>query len=173
MNSCTQPLPQSKAQTGMCIVFEPCTAGELLKWKVIVVFPFTNTNELAGVPFTVKSLASTVPGSAAPLRLTVKSVGAVPTTMLPQRELVTEQPVGVAVGVGVGVGEGVGPDCAQYFAPVLKTLTLLYPAQTIISPPVQTAVCQKRAAGTPLVLVAVQLSVPGLYLPPVFNELAF
>ena len=78
--------------------------------------------------------------------------------------------VGVAVGVGVGVEE---PDCAQYFAPVLKTLTLLYPPQTIISPPVQTAVCQKRAAGAPLVLVAVQLSVPGSYLPPVFNELAF
>ena len=148
-------------------MFWPGTAGELLKWKVIVVFPFTNTNELAGVPFTVKSLASTVAGSAAPLRLTVKSVGAVPTTMLPQPELVTEQPVGVGVGVGVG------PDCAQYFAPVLKTLTLLYPPQTIISPPVQTAACQKRASGAPLVLVAFQLSVPGSYLPPVFNELAF
>jgi hypothetical protein len=93
----------------MCIVFGPCTAGELLKWKVIVVFPFINKNELAGVPFTVKSLASTVNGSAAPLRLTVKSVGGGPTTMLPQPELVTEQPVGVAVGVGVGVGVGVEP----------------------------------------------------------------
>jgi hypothetical protein len=40
----------------MCIVFWPCTAGELLKWKVIVVFPFNNVNEIAGVPFTVKSL---------------------------------------------------------------------------------------------------------------------
>ena len=87
-------------------MFGPCTAGELLKWNVIVVFPFNNTNELAGVPFTVKSLASTVPGSAAPLRLTVKSVGAVPTTMLPQAALVTEQPVGVDVGVAVGVGVG-------------------------------------------------------------------
>ena len=100
MNSSTPPLPQSNAPAGICIVFGPCTAGELLKWKVIVVFPFTNTNEFAGVPFTVKSLASTVPGSAAPLRLTVKSVGAVPTTMLPQPELVTEQPAGVGVGVG-------------------------------------------------------------------------
>jgi hypothetical protein len=81
--------------------------------------------------------------------------------------------VTVAVGVTVGVGVGVGPDCAQYFPPVLKTLTLLYPPQTIISPPVQTAACQKRAAGALLVLVAVQLSVPGSYLPPVFNELAF
>ena len=83
--------------------------------------------------------------------------------------------VGVAVGLGVtvGVGVGVGPDCAQYLPPVLKTLTLLYPPQTIISPPVQTAACQKRASGAPLVLVAVQISVPGSYLPPVFNELAF
>jgi len=121
----------------------------------------------------------------------MKSVGWLNTTL--GQVLVTEQPVGVGVGVGVGVavgvadavgvgvavgvtvgvGEGVGPDCAQYLPPVLKTLTLLYPPQTIISPPVQTAVCQKRAAGAPLVLVAVQLSVPGSYLPPVFNELAF
>ena len=82
-------------------------------------------------------------------------------------------PVAVAVAVGVGVGVGVGAlDRAQYLPPVLKTLVRLYPPQTIISLPVQTAVCQKRA-GAPLVLVAVQLSVPGSYLPPVFNELAF
>ena len=87
-------------------MFVTGTEGELLKWKVIVVFPFINTDELAGVPFTVKSLASTVPGSAGPLRLTVKSVGAVTTTMLPQPALVTEQSVGVAVGVAVGVGVG-------------------------------------------------------------------
>ena len=80
----------------------------------------------------------------------------------------------VAVAVGVGVGVGVGAlDWAQYLPPVLKTLMRLYPPQTIISLPVQTAVCQKRAVGAPLVLVAVQLSVPGSYLPPVFNELAF
>ena len=82
-----------------------------------MVFPFINTDELAGVPFTVKSLPSTVPGSAGPLRLTVKSVGAVPTTMLPQALLVTEQPVGVDVGVAVGVGVG---DCPQYLPPVSK-----------------------------------------------------
>ena len=87
-------------------MFGPCIAGELLKWKAIVVFPFINTDELAGVPFTMKSPGSTVPGSAGPLRLTVKSVGAVPTTMLPQAALVTEQPVGVDVGVAVGVGVG-------------------------------------------------------------------
>ena len=36
------------------------TTGELLKWKVIVAFPLLKTNEFAGVPFTVKSLAWTV-----------------------------------------------------------------------------------------------------------------
>ena len=82
-------------------MFGPCTAGELLKWKMIVVFPFNKTDELAGVPFTVKSLASTVPGSAPPLRLIVNSVGGVPTIMLPQAVLVTEQPMGVGVGVSV------------------------------------------------------------------------
>jgi len=45
--------------------------------------------------------------------------------------------VAVAVGVGVGVGE---PDCAQYLPPVFKALVPLNPPQTIISPPLQTAV---------------------------------
>ena len=75
--------------------------------------------------------------------------------------------VAVAVGVGVGVGP---PDCAQYLPPVLRTLPTDLPPQTIISVPVQTAVCCNRATGTLVVLVAVQLSVPGLYLPPVFNK---
>ena len=44
------------------------------------------------------------------------------------------------------------------------------PPQTIISLPVQTAVCRLRPAGALVVLVAVQLSVLGLYLPPVFNS---
>src|SRR5438552_6413762 len=43
------------------------------------------------------------------------------------------------------------------------------PPQTIISLPVQTAVCLSRASGALVVLVAVQLSVPGLYLPPVLK----
>ena len=38
----------------------------------------------------------------------------------------------------------------------------------IISLPVQSA-CAHRAAGALMVLVAVQLSVVGLYLPPLFN----
>jgi hypothetical protein len=43
------------------------------------------------------------------------------------------------------------------------------PPQTIISVPVHTAVWPDRAAGAFVVLVAVQLSVLGLYLPPVFR----
>ena len=75
--------------------------------------------------------------------------------------------VAVAVAVGVGVGVGVGPDCAQYLPPVL--LLVGAPPQTIISLPVQTAVCRSRPAGAFAVVVAPQPSVPGLYLPPVFE----
>jgi hypothetical protein len=46
----------------------------------------------------------------------------------------------------------------------------LNPPQTIISLAVHTAVCWDRAAGAPVVLVAVQLSVPGLYRPPVLKK---
>ena len=60
-----------------------------------------------------------------------------------------------------------------YLPPVLKRLLqgkpLLHPPQTIISVLVQTAVCKPRGLGALVVLVAVQLSVPGLYLPPVFK----
>ena len=41
----------------------------------------------------------------------------------------------------------------------------------IISLPVHTAVCESRGEGELIVLVAVQLSVVGLYLPPVFKRL--
>ena len=84
--------------------------------------------------------------------------------------------VGVAVGVGVGVGVavdvgvGVGaPDFAQYLPPVLRLLPLSSPPQTIISLPLQIAVCSSRALGAFVVLVTVQPSVLGLYLPPVFT----
>jgi hypothetical protein len=43
----------------------------------------------------------------------------------------------------------------------------------IIWLPVHTAVCSIRSEGAPVVLVAVQLSVPGSYLPPVFIETPF
>jgi disulfide bond formation protein DsbB len=59
-----------------------------------------------------------------------------------------------------------------YRPPVLKMMgPLAPPPQTIISPPlsVQTAVCWARPSGALVVLVAVQLFVMGLYLPPVFK----
>ena len=81
--------------------------------------------------------------------------------------------VDVALGVAVGVGVGVGaPDCAQYLPPVLKSMPVKFtPPQTIISfpSPVHTAVWLLRAAGALVVLVPAQLSLPGLYLPPVFK----
>jgi hypothetical protein len=76
--------------------------------------------------------------------------------------------VGVAVAVAVGVGVGT-PDCAQYLPPVLKLPSWSCPPQTIISLPVQTAVWSVRAVGTLVVPVAIQLSVSGLYLPPVLK----
>src|SRR5439155_223042 len=76
--------------------------------------------------------------------------------------------IGPGVGVGVGVGE---PDCAQYLPPVLKASGKSGPPpQTIISLPVQTAVCSNRLVGAFVVLVAVQVFVVGLYLPPLFTE---
>jgi hypothetical protein len=74
------------------------------------------------------------------------------------------------VGATRGVGVGVTPDCAQYLPPVFKLLMLSsVPPQMIISPPVHIAVGNHRPVGAPVMLVAVQLLVPGLYLPPVFK----
>ena len=134
----------------------PSTTGEVSKWKIICVPPLKTVTEFAGVPFTMKTLPSTPPSGA--LRLTVKSVGGVPTTMLPHggELLVTEQPAGDGVGVGLGgtvavgvtvavrvgvaVGVGLGA-AAQYLPPVFKRVKLkVSPPQTIISLPVQTAV---------------------------------
>jgi hypothetical protein len=78
--------------------------------------------------------------------------------------------VDVGLGVGVTVGVGVGaPDCAQYLPPVLNLPRTPPPPQIIISLPVHTAVCKVRASGALIVLVAVQLSLPGSYLPPVLR----
>ena len=44
---------------------------------------------------------------------------------------------------------------------------MVVPPQTIISLPVQTAVCSYRASGTFNILIAIQLSVLGSYRPPV------
>jgi hypothetical protein len=48
---------------------------------------------------------------------------------------------------------------------------IVAPPQTIISLPVHTAVCAARPEGALVVLVGVQLSVVGLYLPPVLRTL--
>src|SRR5436189_3193481 len=60
---------------------------------------------------------------------------------------------------------------AIFSASVKKVFTPTDPPQTIISLSVQTATCDSRAAGALVVLVAVQLSVLGLYRPPVFKML--
>ena len=69
----------------------------------------------------------------------------------------------VLVGVQVSV-------LGLYFPPVFTSKPeLSTPPQTIISLPVQIAVCKARAEGALVVLVAVQESVPGSYLPPVLK----
>ena len=76
--------------------------------------------------------------------------------------------LGVIIAVAVGVG---APIWAQYLPPVSKVFKLPpAPPQAIISLPVHTAMWEKRAAGALVVLVAVQLSVPGSYRPPVFKR---
>ena len=73
----------------------------------------------------MKTLPSKPPPGA--LKLTVKSVGGVPTTMLPHggELLVTEQPAGDGVGVGgtvaVGGGEAVGVAVAVAVAVAVGT----------------------------------------------------
>jgi hypothetical protein len=102
VNSDTHPLVQKKAHAAMWIVFWPCTAGEVLKWKFIMCPPLTIIKVSAGIPFTVKSLAWRVSGSTPSVRLTEKSVGGV-NAVVPQFGLVTEQPAEVGVGVAVAV----------------------------------------------------------------------
>jgi hypothetical protein len=119
------------------MVLRPCVTGVVLKWNTMVMFPFSKAKAFAGVPFTVKSVGSTVAGNTGSLTLRMKSVGAVPVITPPQAALLTWQGMEVAVGVGVGLG---APDCAQYFPPVFKTPEPFTPPQTIISLPVQTAV---------------------------------
>ena len=83
--------------------------------------------------------------------------------------------VGVTGGVGdavaLGVGDGVASDDAQYLPPVFTKPRLCCPPQTIISLPLHSAVCSTRALGASVMLVAVQLSAPGLYLAPVFKKM--
>ena len=111
-----------------------CVAGDVLKKKVIVVLPFDKLKEFAGIPFTVKSLASRVAGSTGSVRSTAKAVSGAEKTP-PQSWLLTEQPAGVSVGVGVAVGVtvavgvGVAPPAGAWIAtaigePVLKNSTV-------------------------------------------------
>ena len=77
---------------------------------------------------------------------------------------------GRGAGVGRGLGDGTSLGDAQYLPPLSKAVKK-EPPQTIISLPVQIVVCEARAEGTLLVvLVAVQLSMLALYLPPVFKS---
>src|SRR6266436_3688754 len=87
---------QLKAPAAICIVLAPCRAGEVVKWKIIVVLLFDKANSPAGVPFTVKALASRVAGSTGSLTSTTKSTGRTKTEKVPpQPASVTVQ--GVAV----------------------------------------------------------------------------
>src|SRR6266571_3590319 len=56
-------------------------------------------------------------------------------------------------------------------SPVFRAVLPLNPPKTIISLPVQTAVWLSRAVGTLIMLVAVQASVEGVYLPPLSRSL--
>src|SRR3989442_632879 len=56
----------------------------------------------------------------------------------------------------------------SYFPPVLVTVTLT-PPQTTMTFPAQTAVCDWRAVGAPVVEFGVQLSIAGSYRPPVLR----
>ena len=96
----------------------------------------------------------------------MKSVGGVETTLLHKLTSFTKHDsAGVAVGVAVGLG------CAQYLPPVFRKKW----AEIIKSTPDNhfTAAPDCRVIGSTFgalkPAVAVQLSVPGLYLPPVLN----
>src|SRR5689334_12694565 len=95
-------------------------------------------------------------------------------------EVATGVTVGVTVAVGleltagVGVGVACGVSLTSLTSQYLPTLLMKKaekgePPQTIISVLVQTAVGASRCSGAFVKLVAVQLSVTGLYLPPVFK----
>jgi len=71
------------------MVLRACVTGVVLKWDTMVLFPFCKAKAFAGIPFTVRSVASTVAGFAGSLKLIMKSVVAVPVITLPQTGLVT------------------------------------------------------------------------------------
>ena len=67
----------------------------------------------------------------------------------------------------VGIHSVSGP--GGYRPPVRTAKPLPCPPQTIISLPVHTAVWSYRLVGTLMTLMAVQISVVGLYLAPLSN----
>ena len=77
---------------------------------------------------------------------------------------------GLGVGATLGIGEGLGVELGEVVGVAVGVgVDAALPPQTIISLPVQTAVCPYRAVGAFMMLVAIQLSVPGLYLRPPFK----
>ena len=62
------------------------------------------------------------------------------------------------------------PVSGLYLPPVFTKPTPLSPPQTIISVPVQTALCESRGSGTPEPPVPDQLSEMGSYWPPLLNK---
>src|SRR6266496_3847611 len=96
VNSSTCLKQQVKAPKSRCIVLRPGTAGEVLKWNVIVMRSDT-VQESAGTLFTVKPPAPQK--STGQLTLTLKSVGGLKKSR--QSALIT---LHVSVGVAVGVG---------------------------------------------------------------------
>jgi hypothetical protein len=79
--------------------------------------------------------------------------------------------VGLAVAVVSRVGVGFDEaNCAQHLSAVLTSFEKKpIPPHTIISLPVQIAVFLPRASGAFVRVVAAQLSLLGLYLPPVLT----
>ena len=57
------------------MILPPCLAGDVLKWKLIVMLPFIKKTVSAGIPLTVKSLASIVAGSTGSVTSTSKITG--------------------------------------------------------------------------------------------------
>jgi hypothetical protein len=82
---------------GIRITLLPLTSGELLKKNSIHVLLFNKVTKFAGIPFKVKSLASTVAGSTASLSSTTKKfAGNGLWSIPPQGGLVTEQGVAIS-----------------------------------------------------------------------------
>src|SRR4026208_1536600 len=84
----------------MCMTLRPCTAGELLKWKtMLILLKFVKLS--AGVPLTMKSVGWILLGSVGSLKATEKSTGG-GLLPLPQSGsvMITKPPGGVGARLG-------------------------------------------------------------------------